>query len=145
MVQVMACHLFGAKPLSEPMLTICQLVTWEQTSLKFQSKYKHFRSRKYIWKCCQKMAVILSRCQCVNATEMVPEANFSILCLMQISCIHLHTRIDLIWNMDPGSKTLMCLYFMGYTLYALTLNPLHAKILKRNLNMCNFYHSSTVT
>ena len=23
--QLMACHLFGAKPLSEPMLTYCQL------------------------------------------------------------------------------------------------------------------------
>ena len=31
LVQVMACRLFGAKPLPEPMLAYCQLDTWEQT------------------------------------------------------------------------------------------------------------------
>ena len=40
LVQVMACRLFGAKPLPEPMLTYCQLDPWEQTSVKFESKYK---------------------------------------------------------------------------------------------------------
>ena len=39
-VQVMACHLFGAKPLPEPMLAYCQLDPQEQTSVKFQPKYK---------------------------------------------------------------------------------------------------------
>ena len=29
LVQVMACRLFGAKPLPEPMLVCCQLVSWE--------------------------------------------------------------------------------------------------------------------
>ena len=31
LVQVMACRLFGAKPLPEPMLPYCQLDPWEQT------------------------------------------------------------------------------------------------------------------
>ena len=35
LVQIMACRLFGAKPLSAPMLVYCQLDYWEQTSLKF--------------------------------------------------------------------------------------------------------------
>ena len=35
LAQVMACHLFGAKPLPEPTLTYCQLDPWEQTSVKF--------------------------------------------------------------------------------------------------------------
>ena len=35
LVQVMACHLLGAKPLPEPMLTYCQLDPKEQTSVKF--------------------------------------------------------------------------------------------------------------
>ena len=52
LVQIMACHLFGAKPLSKPMLGYCQLNPKQQTSVKFQSKYKTFHSRKYIWKYC---------------------------------------------------------------------------------------------
>ena len=35
LVQIMACHLFGTKPLSKPKLSICQLDTYEQTSVKF--------------------------------------------------------------------------------------------------------------
>ena len=53
LVQVMACHLFGAKLLPEPILTYCQLdpKEKEQTSVKFKSKYKKFNPRKCIWKC----------------------------------------------------------------------------------------------
>ena len=35
LAQIMACRLFGAKPLSEPMLEYYQLDPWEQTSVKF--------------------------------------------------------------------------------------------------------------
>ena len=35
LVQIMTCRLFGAKPLSEPVLVYCQLDTWEHTSMKF--------------------------------------------------------------------------------------------------------------
>ena len=44
LVQIMACRLFGAKPLPEPMLTFCQLDPYEQASMKFESKHKtpHF-------------------------------------------------------------------------------------------------------
>ena len=41
----MACHLFGAKPLSKPMLGYCQLDPLEQTSVKFSPKYKTFHSQ----------------------------------------------------------------------------------------------------
>ena len=37
LVQITACRLFGAKPLSKPILGYCQL---EQTSVKSYSKYK---------------------------------------------------------------------------------------------------------
>ena len=50
LVKIMACRLFGAKPLSKPMLGYCQLDHWEQTSVKFWSKYKTFHSWKSIWK-----------------------------------------------------------------------------------------------
>ena len=47
----MACRLAGAKPLSEPMLEYCQLGPYKQNSVKFLSKFRHFHSRKCIWKC----------------------------------------------------------------------------------------------
>ena len=50
LLQKMACRLFGAKPLSKPMLDYCQLGPKEQTSVKFYSKYQTFHSRKCIWK-----------------------------------------------------------------------------------------------
>ena len=50
LVKIMACRLFGAKPLSEPMLEYCQLDPKEQTSMTISSKYKTFHSRKCIWK-----------------------------------------------------------------------------------------------
>ena len=51
LVKVMASRLFGAKPLPEPMLDYCQLDSWEQVSVKFESEFDHFHSRKCIWKC----------------------------------------------------------------------------------------------
>ena len=33
LVQIMACHLFGTKPLSKPVLDYCQLDPWEQNSV----------------------------------------------------------------------------------------------------------------
>ena len=50
LVQVMACHLLAAKPLPEPMLVYCQLDSWEQISMKFQSEFYNFHSRNFIWK-----------------------------------------------------------------------------------------------
>ena len=75
LVQIMACCcLFGAKPLSESILVMpnnhgykavvlgyCQLDPWEQTSVKFQSNYKTFHSRKCIWKHCLWEGAILFR------------------------------------------------------------------------------------
>ena len=66
----MVCRLVGAKPLSEPMLEYCYLDPWEQTSVKFWSEFKHFHSRKCIWKCRLRNGVHLSRPQWVK-----PESN----------------------------------------------------------------------
>ena len=51
LVQIMACSLAGAHPLSKPMLPYSQLHTKKQTSVKYKSKLIHFHSRKCIWKC----------------------------------------------------------------------------------------------
>ena len=48
----MACCLISTKPLSPPMLAYYQLDPCEQTSIKFQSKFSDFHSRKCILKCC---------------------------------------------------------------------------------------------
>ena len=39
LVQIMACRLFGAKPLPESMMEYCYLAPWKQTSVKSQSKF----------------------------------------------------------------------------------------------------------
>ena len=48
LVQVMAYRLYGSKQLHEPMQTYCKLDPQKQTSVKFESKYKDFHSRKCI-------------------------------------------------------------------------------------------------
>ena len=45
LVQVMACRLFGAKPLPEPMLAFCQLDSWEHISVKFEWEFYNFLSK----------------------------------------------------------------------------------------------------
>ena len=42
LVKVMACRLFGAKPLPELMLTYCQLDIKNQTSMKFEWNMQNF-------------------------------------------------------------------------------------------------------
>ena len=59
LVQVMAWRHFGIKPLPEAMLTYCQFDPQEQTSVKYQSKFKYFLWRKCVW-FSHKMATILS-------------------------------------------------------------------------------------
>ena len=51
LVQIMAWRLFGAKPLPELMLAYCQPDSWEEISVKLESEFFHFHSRKCIWKC----------------------------------------------------------------------------------------------
>ena len=47
LVQVMACRLFGAKPLPQPMFAYCRLDFWEQISMKFESEFCYFHARKF--------------------------------------------------------------------------------------------------
>ena len=47
----MTCSLLGAKLLSEPLLGYSELYHKEQNSEKYLSKFKHFHSRKCVWKC----------------------------------------------------------------------------------------------
>ena len=51
LVQIMACCLNGAKPLSEPVLTYCQLDPKEYISMSFYLKFKYFHLRKCVSTC----------------------------------------------------------------------------------------------
>ena len=51
LLQIMACRLFGAKPLFEIVLPFCQLDPKEHISMKFYWTFKSFYSRKCSWKC----------------------------------------------------------------------------------------------
>ena len=46
--QIMACSLFSTKPLPEPVVTYCQLDPQEHISMKYNLKFKHFHSWKYV-------------------------------------------------------------------------------------------------
>ena len=50
LVQIMACCLFAAKPLPEPVLTICQMDPTEQHFIQFESNPKTFLPINWIWK-----------------------------------------------------------------------------------------------
>ena len=50
LVQIMACRLLVTKPLSKSMLCYCQLDHQEQSSVKFESQWRTFHSRKCIRK-----------------------------------------------------------------------------------------------
>ena len=65
-VKVMACRLFGAQPLPEPMRVYCQLDSWDQISVKFESEFYHFYSMHFKLSSA-KMVPILSRERWVNS------------------------------------------------------------------------------
>ena len=49
LVQIMACFLFCAKPLSQRMMENCKLNPWEQTSVKSYAKFVYFLSRQDVF------------------------------------------------------------------------------------------------
>ena len=69
LLQIMAWCQFCAKPLSESVLSYCQLHIKEHISLKFFSKFKSFHSRKCTWKCHLWTGSHLSQSQFVNLQQ----------------------------------------------------------------------------
>ena len=62
LIQVMACRLFGTKPLPEPMLTYCHLDPQEHTPVDFRTTYKKiFIQENAYEKVVCEMAAIFSR------------------------------------------------------------------------------------
>ena len=67
----MGCRLFGAKPLPEPMLTYYQLDSSEQTSLKFEAKYKKIAHENALENVVWDMAAILSGGKWVTVKPLI--------------------------------------------------------------------------
>ena len=80
-VQPMACRLFGAKPLSEPMLSYCQFPPWEQ----------HFHSRKCISKrrlqyCGHFVSASMAMCSGTSSSTQRHHSFSVLLCHETVSC-----------------------------------------------------------
>ena len=69
----MALHLFGAKPLFEPMMIYGQLEHWEEILLKYISKFEKFKTMHLNRS--SKMVASLSQTQCVN--DLAPSNNLA--------------------------------------------------------------------
>ena len=71
----MACCLASAKTLSEPMLEYCWLDPGEQISMKYQSTFIYFHSRKCIGKCRLEngshfVSALMCQMSCCNMARM---------------------------------------------------------------------------
>ena len=72
LVQAIDCRLFGAKPLTEPMLASCQLDSCEHIAGKFESELYNLYSWKCNWKCrLPKWRPFFSRWRCIDYTGWV--------------------------------------------------------------------------
>ena len=102
LLQVMACRLFGAKPLPEPMLIYCQLDSWEHISVKFESEFYHFHSRKCSWKCrLPKWRPFCPGGDELMATRVLPMLTIAVM-VARVTCstpFISYTRVPMIW---PG-------------------------------------------
>ena len=65
----MACRLFGAKPLPEPMLAYCQLDPWEQIYVEIELMFSFKKMRLKMSSA--KMATILSRGRLVKPGRLI--------------------------------------------------------------------------
>ena len=70
LVQAMAWHQFGAKPLLEPMVTYCYLDSYEQTLVKEKAKYNDFHLENTSENVFCKMSAILVRPQCARGPSV---------------------------------------------------------------------------
>ena len=76
LAQIMACRLFGATPLSEPVLFFCQLGHSEQMLMKFEYIYKDLHSRNECENVVCNFATISSRLYCVKTVNIKGDKNF---------------------------------------------------------------------
>ena len=95
--QLMACRLFGAKPLPEQMLAYCQLDSWEQISVKFEFEFYHFHPRKCMQNVVCKMSAILSR-----GSWLLTDAQYASHHLVAAAFHCIISWLQLQWWMNPN-------------------------------------------
>ena len=102
-------QVLGTKPLSEPMMTYCQLDHKEHISVKCHLIFICFCIRKSTWKCRQQKAAILSLRQCVKwsflASLQSSRTSSFISKYLSFMCIwcYLFKIVELLWNIKPIS------------------------------------------
>ena len=97
LLQIIACQLLGAKPLSEIILPYYQLDHKEHISVKFYLNFKSFHSRKCTWKCClwngghfvlQSSLQIHSHVRCVSVfSPYISWGSPLVSCLVQVHLV----------------------------------------------------------
>ena len=75
----MACRLFGAKPLSEPIMNNCELDPEEQISVKFESKHNKYSLLMHCIKIKSPVKFLL------NEQYVFVGGNISFLCVLSCS------------------------------------------------------------
>ena len=90
----MACHLFTAKPLSEPLLSIVFLDQWAHISIKFVSKYNKFHSKKWFWKCHLQHIKTF----CLNLSVLIHWGRVTHICVSKLTIIGLDN------GLSPGRR-----------------------------------------
>ena len=134
----MACRLFGAKPLSDPMLPYCQFLPEEHISVKFYIKLKRFQSRKCAWICHLRNGghfVSASMCQRRNpCAKFYPyrRSNFDWTCLDVILEV-----VKCLWNIWRKIQLEFynhCQYIIKIELAFMVLEPCIMKMHRRMNN-----------
>ena len=70
LVQITACHLLGAKPLSKPVLIYCPVDFWEQTSVRSWYENNTFHSGNCLWKYRMRDDGHFVQGKCVNSISL---------------------------------------------------------------------------
>ena len=102
LVQIMACRLLGTNPLSKPMLGYCQLDPQEQTSVKFQSKYKKWRHQAITWTNVGLSSIRPSDIHLRSVSQEIPHPSVIEISL-KIFCLKFHSNF-------PGANELNHMY-----------------------------------
>ena len=99
LVQVIACRLFGAKPLPGVMLAYCQLDSWEHISMKFELEFYNFHSKEFTGKCHQPIWRPFGLGGWINGW------NSATFCTLLFMRHHSHIRLDMVDVDGLGPRT----------------------------------------
>ena len=115
LVQVMACRLFGAKPLPEPMLAYCQLDSWELKSWNLKRDLYIFIQWNALENAFAELAVILSRPHCHKALYSRPYSCDILYDDEDSMCLSLLSSVIVESKHNENILTFLCEYFSSHS------------------------------